>query len=59
MVVDANVRLQVSHLQHLSVIRESWERTPGVPRLHGWVYDIATGLIKVIESSIDRTARTP
>jgi carbonic anhydrase len=50
MVVEANVRLQVRHLRNLSVIRECWERTPGVPRLHGWVYDIGTGLIKVLDS---------
>jgi len=50
MVVDENVRLQVRHIRALSVTRECWSRTPGVPRLHGWVYDIATGLIKVIES---------
>jgi len=50
LVVEANVRLQVVHLQNLSVVRECWERTPGVPRLHGWVYDIATGLIKVLEA---------
>jgi carbonic anhydrase len=49
LVVEANVRLQVRHLQNLSVIRECWDRTPGVPRLHGWVYDIATGLIEVVE----------
>jgi carbonic anhydrase len=49
-VVEANVRLQVGHLQNLSVIRECWERTPGIPRLHGWVYDIATGLIEVLKA---------
>lgn len=48
LVVEANVRLQVSHLERLSVVRQCWARTPGVPRLHGWVYDMATGLIKVI-----------
>ena len=49
LVVEANVRLQILHLGHLSVIRECWERTPGIPRLHGWVYDIATGLINVVQ----------
>jgi carbonic anhydrase len=49
-VVEANVRLQIRHLARLSVIRECWERTRGAPRLHGWVYDIATGLIKVIQA---------
>jgi carbonic anhydrase len=47
-VVEANVRLQIDHLRRLSVLRQCWRKTPGVPRLHGWVYDMATGLIKVI-----------
>jgi carbonic anhydrase len=49
-VVEANVRLQLRHLARLSVIRQCWERTPKVPRLHGWVYDIRTGLIDVVQS---------
>jgi carbonic anhydrase len=57
LVVEANVRLQVSHLERLSVIRQSWSRTPGLPRLHGWVYDMATGLIKVIVEGSSRRAR--
>jgi carbonic anhydrase len=48
LVVEENVRLQIGHLQRLSPLRESWARTPGSPRLHGWVYDMATGLIKVV-----------
>ena len=51
LVVDENVRLQLTHLSHLSVVREQWARTPGVPRLHGWVYDIGTGLVKVVGAS--------
>jgi carbonic anhydrase len=51
LVVEESVRLQVRHLAALSVVREAWERTPGVPRLHGWVYDIATGLIKVVQTA--------
>ena len=47
-VVEENVRLQVRHLSELSVVREGWDKTPGVPRLHGWVYEIGTGLIKVV-----------
>lgn len=48
LVVEENVRLQVKHLSHLSVVRQAWEKDAGIPRLHGWVYDIATGLIKVV-----------
>jgi carbonic anhydrase len=47
-VVEENVRLQLTHLSHLTVVRNRWDHTPGIPRLHGWVYDIATGLIKVV-----------
>ena len=47
-VVRANVRLQVAHLQRLSVVRQARARASGTPRLHGWAYDIATGLIDVI-----------
>jgi carbonic anhydrase len=48
MVVEQNVRLQVTHLSHLTVVRRQWDETPGLPRLHGWVYDIGTGLVKVV-----------
>jgi len=51
LVVDENVRLQLTHLSHLSVVRDRWSRSPGIPRLHGWVYDIGTGLVKVVEAS--------
>jgi carbonic anhydrase len=51
-VVEQNVRLQVEHLAHLTIVRKSWAATPGRPRLHGWVYDIATGLIQVITGPI-------
>ena len=49
-VVEENVRLQLTHLSHLTVVRSRWEATPGIPRLHGWVYDLATGLINVVTS---------
>lgn len=47
-VVEENVRLQLHHLSHLTVVRSRWETAPGIPRLHGWVYDLATGLINVV-----------
>jgi carbonic anhydrase len=47
-VVEQNVRLQVRHLTHLTIVRKSWEVRLGFPRLHGWAYDIGTGLINVI-----------
>src|SRR5262245_23488029 len=49
LVVEENVKLQVKHLSHLSVVRECREKRGGLPRLHGWVYNLATGLIKVLD----------
>jgi carbonic anhydrase len=45
LLVEENVRLKVKHLAMLSMLRGQWATTPGIPRIHGWVYDIATGLI--------------
>jgi carbonic anhydrase len=47
-VVEQNVRLQVSHLANLSIIRRAWETDAATPRLHGWVYNIHTGLVEVL-----------
>jgi carbonic anhydrase len=51
LVVEANVRLQLEHLGNLTVVRRQWDETPGLPRLHGWVYDMATGLVNVVPPS--------
>jgi carbonic anhydrase len=48
LVVEQNVRLQLEHLAHLTVVRRQWDETPGIPRLHGWVYDLHTGLVSVL-----------
>jgi carbonic anhydrase len=48
LVVEENVRLQVKHVSMLSMVRGQWAKTPGSPRVHGWVYDIATGIVKVV-----------
>lgn len=45
--VEENVRVQVGHLERLGLIRRaraSFDR----PRLHGWVYDLATGELNVV-----------
>ena len=47
-VVEENVRRQVTHLSHLTIVRKSWNRRPGIPRIHGWVYDLGTGIIKAL-----------
>ena len=48
LVVEENVRLELEHLSNLTVVRRQWDATPGIPRLHGWVYDMGSGLVKVV-----------
>ncbi len=48
LVVEANVRLQLEHLANLTVVRRQWDETPDIPRLHGWAYDLASGLVRVV-----------
>jgi len=43
--VELNVVEQVHHLAHTSIIQRSWN-VRKKPYLHGWVYDINTGLLK-------------
>ena len=43
--VELNVIEQVSHLAEISFIQKAW-KTENRPTLHGWVYDLHTGLIK-------------
>jgi len=48
LVVEENVRLQIKHLSHLGVVRRQLAERPGSLHLHGWVYDIGTGLVKIV-----------
>lgn len=43
--VELNVIDQVKNLMHTSIIQKAWHERKG-PHIHGWVYDINTGLIK-------------
>jgi carbonic anhydrase len=53
MVVEENGMLQVKHLSHLAIVRKSWLKDKKIPRLHGWVYDIAAGRIHVVVKPTD------
>jgi carbonic anhydrase len=44
--VELNVMAQVKNLASTSIIQKSWKERGGFPALHGWVYDINTGLCK-------------
>lgn len=50
--VELNVARQVHNLSKISLIQESWKET-SYPKVHGWVYDIADGLIKDLDIKID------
>ena len=48
-VVIENVKVQVENLANTETIRKAW--THGTPKkqkvfIHGWVYDLGTGLLK-------------
>jgi carbonic anhydrase len=45
--VEINVVEQVQHLAETSIIQTAWHRFQR-PVLHGWVYDIKTGLLKEV-----------
>lgn len=43
--VELNVIEQVKNLAHTSIVQGAWKERK-MPYLHGWVYDINTGLLK-------------
>lgn len=51
LIVDENVRLQLEHLQEYPMIVAALREKR--LRLHGWVYDMASGAIRVISSKDD------
>ena len=45
--VELNVIEQVKNLMHTSIVQKAWHERK-MPFIHGWVYDINTGLIKTL-----------
>lgn len=43
--VEINVMEQVTNLGETTIVQKSWAET-GFPVLHGWVYDLGTGIIE-------------
>ena len=43
--VEVNILEQVTNLGETTIIQKSWAETGG-PVIHGWVYDLATGIIE-------------
>jgi carbonic anhydrase len=47
LLAEENVKLQIAHLSKLSFIRNLHD-TGELPRIHGWMYDVDTGRLKVV-----------
>lgn len=50
--VELNVVEQVYDLSKTSIIQNAWEKRDGLPLIHGWVYDIANGILKDLEVTV-------
>ncbi len=51
--VELNVNEQVCDLAKTSIVQSAWENNQEL-HIHGWIYDIHTGLIKDLETNISR-----
>jgi carbonic anhydrase len=51
---EMNARMQVQNIVQCTAVQEAWER--GQPlEVHGWIYDLADGLIRDLQVSHDGT----
>lgn len=56
--VELNVIEQARHLSKTSIIQNSWQRKKRLA-IHGWVYDLKTGVIKNLNVTMDGEADIP
>lgn len=56
--VELNVIEQVFDLSKTSIIQNAW-RTRDLPMVHGWVYDLKTGIIQDLEVSLHSKSKLP
>ncbi|MBC7426640.1 MAG: carbonic anhydrase [Bacteroidia bacterium] len=47
MLVELNIRKQVHNVSKISFVKDVWEKGETL-KIHGWVYDLDTGLLKTI-----------
>jgi len=55
---ELNVIEQVFDLTKTTIIQNAW-RERNEPKVHGWIYELKTGLIKDLGVSFDSTAKLP
>jgi carbonic anhydrase len=51
-VIELHVKHQVRNLAKSNIIQDALAKT-GFPKLHGWVFDFATGLIKELKTNLE------
>jgi carbonic anhydrase len=56
--VELNVIEQVFDLSKTSIIQNAW-RSRDLPMVHGWVYDLKTGIIEDLEVSLHSKSKLP
>lgn len=49
--LEASVRQQVRHVAHTDIVQGAWKRGTKV-WVHGWVYEVGTGLVRDMECSV-------
>lgn len=49
--VELNVLYQVMNVSHTTIVQDAWAKKKKLS-IHGWVYDISTGLLKDLDCSI-------
>jgi carbonic anhydrase len=57
--IELNVMEQVYDLGKTSIIQNAWQRRGGYPYIHGWVYDVANGIIKDLKVSMHDDSEMP
>ena len=55
LLAEENVKLQIKHLRAISLVRNMHKKGE-IPRIHGWIYSVETGLINVL---VNGNADTP
>jgi carbonic anhydrase len=56
--VELNVIEQVFDLSKTSIIQNAW-RSRDLPMIHGWVYDLRTGIIQDLRVSLNSKSKLP
>jgi carbonic anhydrase len=56
--VELNVIAQVHHLSKTSIIQNSWQKKKR-PAIHGWVYELKTGIIKNLDVTMNGETDIP